>query len=84
MSLMDFYITLLLLMFLKAPAVDVVAVGLADGRIILHNLRYDEVIMTYTQDWGMVTSISFRTGSVLLCFFSNILLCNRCIVHSMY
>ncbi|XP_041359034.1 WD repeat-containing protein 36-like isoform X2 [Gigantopelta aegis] len=45
----------------QAPAVDVVAVGLADGRIILHNLLYDEVVMAYKQDWGMVTSISFRT-----------------------
>ncbi|KAJ8920542.1 hypothetical protein NQ315_005411 [Exocentrus adspersus] len=45
----------------QAPAVDVVAVGLSTGRIILHNLRYDETIMEFTQDWGLVTSISFRS-----------------------
>ena len=50
----------------QAPAVDVVAIGLADGRIILHNLRFDETLMTFTQDWGPVISISFRTG---LCVF---------------
>ncbi|XP_072399181.1 WD repeat-containing protein 36 [Diabrotica undecimpunctata] len=45
----------------QAPAIDVVAVGLVTGRIILHNLKYDENIMEFTQDWGTVTSISFRT-----------------------
>ncbi|KAL4237143.1 WD repeat-containing protein 36 [Mactra antiquata] len=45
----------------QAPAVDVVAVGLASGQIILHNLKYDETIMKFLQDWGPVTSISFRT-----------------------
>jgi hypothetical protein len=28
-----------------SPALDVVGVGLADGRAILHNLRYDEQVM---------------------------------------
>ncbi|XP_022111358.1 WD repeat-containing protein 36-like [Acanthaster planci] len=45
----------------QAPAVDVVAVGLEDGRIIVHNLKYDETIVTFTQEWGPVTAISFRT-----------------------
>ncbi|CAH0553974.1 unnamed protein product [Brassicogethes aeneus] len=45
----------------QAPALDVVAVGLNTGRIILHNLKYDETIMEFTQDWGLVTSISFRS-----------------------
>ena len=48
--------------YLQAPAVDVVAVGLADGQIILHNLRYNESVMTFKQDWGPVTNITFRTG----------------------
>lgn len=39
---------------------DVVAVGLVDGRMILHNLKLDETIFHATQDWGPVTSISFR------------------------
>ncbi|XP_071953801.1 WD repeat-containing protein 36-like [Antedon mediterranea] len=45
----------------QAPAVDVVAVGLANGNIIIHNLRFDESVMTFTQDWGPITAISFRT-----------------------
>ncbi|XP_076454218.1 WD repeat-containing protein 36-like [Babylonia areolata] len=45
----------------QAPAVDVLAVGLADGRILVHNFKYDETIMKFTQDWGPVTAISFRT-----------------------
>lgn len=45
----------------QAPAIDVAAVGLSDGRIILHNLRYDETLFELVQDWGSVISISFRT-----------------------
>ncbi|KAF5270441.1 hypothetical protein FQR65_LT05629 [Abscondita terminalis] len=47
----------------QAPALDVVAVGLENGKIILHNLKFDETIMEFTQDWGKVTSISFRTDN---------------------
>ncbi|XP_030844330.1 WD repeat-containing protein 36 [Strongylocentrotus purpuratus] len=45
----------------QSPAVDVVAVGLANGKIILLNIKYDETIVTFTQDWGPVTDIAFRT-----------------------
>ncbi|XP_043269880.1 WD repeat-containing protein 36 [Venturia canescens] len=45
----------------QAPALDVAAIGLANGRIKLHNLRMDETIFELIQDWGFVTSISFRT-----------------------
>lgn len=45
----------------QPPAVDVMGVGLANGRIILHNLKYDETVMEFTQDWGLVTTLSFRT-----------------------
>ncbi|XP_067002805.2 WD repeat-containing protein 36 [Anabrus simplex] len=45
----------------QAPAVDVVAIGLANGKIILHNLKYDETVVEFMQDWGLVTTISFRT-----------------------
>lgn len=45
----------------QAPAVDVCAVGLASGRIVLHHLRADRTIMTFQQDWGPVTALSFRT-----------------------
>ncbi|XP_014470941.1 PREDICTED: WD repeat-containing protein 36 [Dinoponera quadriceps] len=45
----------------QAPALDVVAVGLSNGKIILHNLKYDESLFDLVQDWGSVVSISFRT-----------------------
>ena len=32
------------------------------GKIILHNLKFDEVVMSFHQDWGPVTALSFRTG----------------------
>lgn len=42
---------------------DVVGVGTAIGRIIIHNIRLDETLMSFTQDWGPITSLSFRTGT---------------------
>lgn len=45
----------------QPPAVDVMGIGLANGRIILHNLKYDQTVMKFTQDWGLVTALSFRT-----------------------
>uniref|UniRef100_A0A224ZBY7 WD-repeat protein n=1 Tax=Rhipicephalus zambeziensis TaxID=60191 RepID=A0A224ZBY7_9ACAR len=45
----------------QSPAVDVVAIGLASGETILHNLKYDETLMRFQQDWGPVTAVSFRT-----------------------
>jgi len=45
----------------QAPAIDVVAIGLASGDIFLHNLKYDETVVKFHQDWGAVTSIAFRT-----------------------
>ncbi|XP_065372448.1 WD repeat-containing protein 36 [Calliphora vicina] len=44
-----------------APAIDVVAVGHQDGTIIVMNLKFDETIMEFTQDWGAVSKITFRT-----------------------
>ncbi|XP_060525873.1 WD repeat-containing protein 36 [Cylas formicarius] len=44
----------------QAPALDVVGIGFVDGKIVIHNLKFDETIMEFTQDWGLVTSISFR------------------------
>ncbi|OQR77968.1 WD repeat-containing protein 36-like, partial [Tropilaelaps mercedesae] len=43
----------------QSPAVDVVAVGLTSGRVVLHNLKVDEQLMEFVQDWGPVTAISF-------------------------
>lgn len=45
----------------QAPAVDVVAVGLQNGAVKLLNLKFDEILMEFRQDWGPVTGISFRT-----------------------
>lgn len=45
----------------QAPAIDVVAVGLANGQIALLNLKVDQILMDFKQEWGIVTSISFRT-----------------------
>ena len=47
-----------------SPALDVVALGLQDGRCVLHNLRFDETLATFTHDTarGAVTALSFRTG----------------------
>ncbi|KAK5900209.1 hypothetical protein CgunFtcFv8_025185 [Champsocephalus gunnari] len=46
----------------QSPAVDVVGVGTATGRIIIHNIRLDETLMSFTQDWGPISSLAFRTG----------------------
>nr|XP_028604268.1 WD repeat-containing protein 36 [Podarcis muralis] len=45
----------------QAPAVDVIAVGLVSGYIIVHNIKFDETLMKFQQDWGPITAISFRT-----------------------
>ncbi|KAF7990414.1 hypothetical protein HCN44_000219 [Aphidius gifuensis] len=45
----------------QAPALYVVAVGLANGKIKLFNFQIDEVLFELVQSWGIVTSISFRT-----------------------
>ena len=45
----------------QAPALDVIGIGLTDGKIILHNIKYDETVMEFHQDWGKVTGIGFRT-----------------------
>ncbi|XP_059213921.1 WD repeat-containing protein 36 [Centropristis striata] len=45
----------------QSPAVDVVGVGTASGRIIIHNIRLDETLMSFTQDWGPISSLAFRT-----------------------
>jgi U3 small nucleolar RNA-associated protein 21 len=54
--------------FLQSPVLDVVGVGLADGRIILHNLRTDVQVSSFshsTVDAGMgsgaVTSVAFSS-----------------------
>lgn len=51
----------------SSPALDVVAVGCADGKIHVHNIRYDEELVTFTHSTrGAVTALSFSTGDYLL------------------
>jgi len=45
----------------QAPAIDVVAIGLESGEVYVHNLKYDESVIKFSQDWGPVTTIAFRT-----------------------
>ncbi|RXG70689.1 WD repeat-containing protein 36 [Armadillidium vulgare] len=45
----------------QAPAQDVVAIGLDNGEIYLHNLKVDKTLFSFKQEWGPVTAISFRT-----------------------
>jgi U3 small nucleolar RNA-associated protein 21 len=44
-----------------SPVIDVVAVGLQNGQIHLHNLKTDQTLLSFRQDWGRVVRISFRT-----------------------
>ncbi|KAG0564859.1 hypothetical protein M758_8G142100 [Ceratodon purpureus] len=45
-----------------SPALDIVAVGCANGKIYVHNLRYDETVVSFTHTGrGPVTALSFRT-----------------------
>ena len=49
----------------QSPGIDIIGVGLKSGEILLHNLKHDETMMKFYQDWGCVTSLSFRSGSVI-------------------
>eukprot|EP00252_Welwitschia_mirabilis_P019651 TRINITY_DN4608_c0_g1_i1.p1 TRINITY_DN4608_c0_g1~~TRINITY_DN4608_c0_g1_i1.p1 ORF type:complete len:897 (+),score=167.79 TRINITY_DN4608_c0_g1_i1:212-2902(+) len=52
----------------SSPALDVVGIGCADGKIHIHNIRYDEELVTFTHIIrGAVTALAFRTdGQPLL------------------
>jgi U3 small nucleolar RNA-associated protein 21 len=55
-----------------SPALDVVAAGLGDGRVVVHNIRVDATVATFLHDAarGAVTAAAFRTGpgpAVLAC-----------------
>ncbi|KAM0966851.1 hypothetical protein FF1_022589 [Malus domestica] len=52
----------------SSPALDVIAVGCADGNIHVHNIRYDEELVTFSHSTrGAVTALSFSTdGQPLL------------------
>lgn len=44
----------------QAPAIDVVAIGCEDGSIYIHNLKCDETIIKFKQEWGAVLGMTFR------------------------
>ncbi|GJZ72171.1 U3 small nucleolar RNA-associated protein 21 [Tanacetum coccineum] len=48
----------------SSPALDVIAVGCADGKIHLHNIHYDEVVSFSQSTRGAVIVLSFRTGKI--------------------
>ena len=50
----------------QSPAIDVVGMGLENGTVVIHNLKFDESLMKFHQEWGPVTALSFRTGEALL------------------
>lgn len=51
----------------QAPALDVVGIGLDNGNIFVHNLKFDKTIVQFHQDWKEVTALSFRTdGSPIM------------------
>ena len=47
----------------QSPAVDVVAIGLTDGRVCLHNLRYDTALQAVCHEEGAPTAVAFRTDT---------------------
>lgn len=44
----------------QSPVEDVIGIGLSDGHVYIHNIKYDEVLMKMYQEYGAVTSMSFR------------------------
>lgn len=44
----------------QSPIEDVVAIGLEDGHVYVHNIKFDEVILKIYQEYGSITSMSFR------------------------
>ena len=49
----------------QSPVVDVVAMGCANGSVCLVNLKMDEVLLTFTQKEGPISSVSFLTDTRL-------------------
>uniref|UniRef100_A0A914I9A7 Small-subunit processome Utp21 domain-containing protein n=1 Tax=Globodera rostochiensis TaxID=31243 RepID=A0A914I9A7_GLORO len=48
----------------QSPAVDVIGVGLADGRILLRNIKFDKLICTFRHGCAQITALAFRTDGV--------------------
>lgn len=49
-------------------------IGLQSGKLLLHNLKFDEIVMKFQQDWGPVTALTFRTGEFIDCGWNSMFL----------
>ncbi|CAH0521881.1 unnamed protein product [Peronospora belbahrii] len=48
----------------QSPAVDIVSVGLADGRLMVHHLQLDRLVLDFRQEQQSgITAMSFRTDA---------------------
>ncbi|KAL3664877.1 hypothetical protein V7S43_010055 [Phytophthora oleae] len=48
----------------QSPAVDVLSIGLADGRLMVHHLQLDQRVLDFKQDQQIgITAMSFRTDA---------------------
>lgn len=48
----------------SSPALDVIAIGCADGKIHVHNIRCDEELVSFSHATrGAVTALCFSTGN---------------------
>jgi len=56
--------------FEQSPVLDVLAFGLEDGRVIVHNIKQDKTVTQFQQQ-GPVTSVSFRTDGTSFMASSN-------------
>uniref|UniRef100_A0A183BPF7 WD_REPEATS_REGION domain-containing protein n=1 Tax=Globodera pallida TaxID=36090 RepID=A0A183BPF7_GLOPA len=48
----------------QSPAVDVIGVGLTDGRILLRNIKFDKLICSFRHGCAQITALAFRTDGV--------------------
>ncbi|KAI9011082.1 WD40-repeat-containing domain protein [Gaertneriomyces semiglobifer] len=55
----------------QSPSIDVIAVGLANGDIILHNVRVDERLMEFKQE-EKVTAIAFNPNEPYMMVTANV------------
>ena len=56
----------------QSPVIDIVAIGLSNGDIHIHNLKTDATLIKFSQEWGEVIRLAFRTdGPALLVSTSN-------------
>lgn len=55
----------------SSPALDTVAIGCGNGKVYIHNLRYDETVVEFLHtSRGPITALSFRTGKTNVSFLA--------------